>query len=63
VLADVDDVAEVESVDEADALDAVDDVLLDDVNPNCASAAAIASASGFVADELLVEDESESLCV
>jgi hypothetical protein len=65
-LVEVDDVDEVEPVDddaEVDAVEAVDDVLLDDVTPNCASAAAIAAASGFVDDALLVDDASESLCV
>jgi hypothetical protein len=65
-LVEVDDVAEVEPLDddaEVDAVEAVDDVLLDDVTPNCASAAAMAAASGFVAVALLVDDASESLCV
>lgn len=65
-LDDVADVVDVESVDEEAEVDAVEavDVLSDDVTPNCASAAAIAATSGFVADALLVDDddESESSC-
>jgi len=58
-LEDVDDVLPVESTDDVDALVSVDDVLvlLDDVSPSWASAAAIAAASGFVL-ELLLDDES-----
>ncbi len=58
-LDDVDDVLPVESIDDVDALVSVDDVLvlLDDVSPSWASAAAIAAASGFVL-ELLLDDES-----
>ena len=56
---DVDDMADVESVDEESEVDAVEDVPFDET-PICASAAAIAAASGLVAEALLVDDGSES---
>jgi hypothetical protein len=64
-LEDVDDVLPVESTDDVDALVSDDDVLvlLDDVSPSWASAAAIAAASGFVLESVLdvldvLDDES-----
>ena len=60
LIALVDEAADVESVEEEVELEPVDDVLLDDDTPICASAAAIAAASGLAADALPVDDESES---
>jgi len=64
-LEDVDDVLPVESTDDVDALVSDDDVLvlLDDVSPSWASAAAIAAASGFVLESVLDVLDDESVLV
>ncbi|CAN0624865.1 conserved protein of unknown function [Burkholderia multivorans] len=64
-LDDVDDVLPVESTDDVDAFVSVDDVpvLLDDVSPSWASAAAMAAASGFVLESLLDVLDDESVLV
>ena len=56
---DVDEVADVESIEDELDVEAVDDVL-PDADPICASAAAIAAASGLVVAALSVDDEPES---